>query len=355
MKLDLLSLEKGINEELSKQADAAIYNPSTTFSSPANTGPVYRDGLVTGLLDWSPEIGAALTGPWGWGVLGAGKLQGLIEKYAPETHKQWLDNSGWIYRGLNNMRHSHDAAVGVSRVGSKAIDAGGEILGEAINATGAPEAMKAMTNATSSTPGLQQVGDKIDSFGREAKNAGGWFPWLRQKAQESYDTGVKGISNALGGEAGRYLMPALGTGALVLGANYLLGGNKKRRYAGAHGQAPVINVNVGGGGQNPGMLNYSRSGVQSLGAPVNLSSSYGMDNKYGMDMVKHAFDVTELLTKAVQQRAINKAIDKFQEVPTQTESTPAEEEIEITSKYPEVAKLLKDEQNKAYLDRLLKE
>jgi hypothetical protein len=32
-----------------------------------------------------------------------------------------------------------------------------------------------------------------------------------------------------------------------------------------------------------------------------------------------------------------------------------EKEIELTSKYPEIAEILKNEQNKAYLERLLKE
>jgi hypothetical protein len=386
MQLDLLSLEKGINEELSKKANtgmltlpASSYIPSSITPPPTLPDEVYRDGFLTTGLKWLPEAGALAVnrianriapqafkylpraGSLGWGLLGTGKIQGLIEKYAPETHKEWLEQSGKgflppLYKWMDNSRHAHDFVVDSARVGSKAMDAGGEILGEVMNATGAPEATQAMDKATSSTPGLKQVSNSIDSFGREAKNAGGWLPWVRQKGQELYNAGVQGISNAVGGQAGRFIMPALGVGALTLGANYLLGGNKKRRYTGTHGQAPVVNVNIGGGGgQNPGMLNYSRSGVQSLSAPANLTSSYGMDNKYGMDMVKHAFDVTELLTKAVQQRAINKAIDKFQEVPTQTESTPAEEEIEITSKYPEVAKLLKDEQNKAYLDRLLKE
>jgi hypothetical protein len=354
MKLNFEALEQGLNEELDKQAQQG-------------------DGPITTALNWAPEgfmanavrkaaIGSRFS-PLALGVMGTGKVQGFIENHFPETHKSWVEQSGKgflppLYRWMDNARHVYGTTVDASRLGSNITDTATDMAKEIVNATGGPEATQALDNASqNSTPPLQQATNNVQKFQQHAKDHGGYWPYIKSLLSTGYDKAVQGVSDRLGEGTGRFLVPALGAGALILGANSLLGGRNKRNRYGGSGQAPVVNVNVGGAQQQqPGFFNYNRAGVQSLGSPVNVTSSYGMDNKYGMDMVKHASGVTELLAKAVQQRAINKAIDKFQEVPAHdAKEISPEEEIEITSKYPEVAKLLKDEQNKAYLDRILKD
>ena len=68
--------------------------------------------------------------------------------------------------------------------------------------------------------------------------------------------------------------------------------------------------------------------------------------------------VTDALTAAVRNRLANKAIDAVTLGPKAGDPlNPAGEDkkLEIISKYPEMAELLKKEENKAYLEKLLKE
>lgn len=385
MKLNFEALEQGLNEELAKQANVGMLGlPTSVYTQPSSVptappsvpnflGYQQGDGPVTTALNWLPEglmlnaAKKAVTGarfsPLALGVMGTGKVQGLIEKHFPDTHKEWLQQSGKgflppFYKWMDNARQAYGTAVGGSRLGSAGLDVGVDFAEDVVKATGGPEATQALDNASkNSTPTMQGLTNNLRSVQQEYKGTGGPINYIKNLLSTRYDKVVQGVSDRIGEGAGRFLVPALGAGALILGANSLFGGRNKRNRFGGSGQAPVVNVNVGGAQQQqPGFFNYNRAGVQSLGSPVNVTSSYGMDNKYGMDMVKHASGVTELLAKAVQQRAINKAIDKFQEVPAHdAKETSPEEEIEITSKYPEVAKLLKDEQNKAYLDRILKD
>jgi hypothetical protein len=82
-----------------------------------------------------------------------------------------------------------------------------------------------------------------------------------------------------------------------------------------------------------------------------------MDNKFGMDMVKHAGLVSTALGNVVKNRMANQAVDSLLHTTPKEErlSQPPQEEIEIAVKNPEVLKLLENEQNKAYLNRLLSE
>ena len=83
-------------------------------------------------------------------------------------------------------------------------------------------------------------------------------------------------------------------------------------------------------------------------------ASFGQD-KFGQ--IKQANIVVDSLANAVRSRMANKVIDKVVAPSSQEErpSERSEKEIELTSKYPEMSKLLEDKQNKAYLERLLKE
>jgi hypothetical protein len=345
MKLDFESLEKGINEELhSLQKDAGLFGTAGRLIAKGYNA--VAPAIKGGYNAVAPEVKD-------WWRFGGGKdAAKAVGEGATTVAKHVIDNPV-RYATIGGVAYAWDPVSQAYQVAKEGLGLAKDTLSNPMgNPAPTPEAGSNSAPEQSTGDWLKGIKEKIQDIRKD-----GLFPWMAGKANDLYSQGESGLNSMLGEGAGRVLMPALGMGALTLGANYLLGGNKKRRYAGGHGQAPVVNVNIGGGGQNPGILNYSRSGVQSLSSPVNLSSSYGMDNKYGMDMVKHASGVTELLTKAVQQRAINKAIDKFQEASLfpQHENSPEEEEIEITSKYPEVAKLLKDEQNKAYLDRILKD
>jgi hypothetical protein len=108
------------------------------------------------------------------------------------------------------------------------------------------------------------------------------------------------------------------------------------------GQGQNININVGGGGGQ----GHTPAFFNRVGDVNSLS-----DAKLGS--LKEA-GVADAVSKAIQTRAINKVLDKAEEE-GKTESRPSEKEVEITSKYPEMQKMLEDKQNKAYLERLLKD
>ena len=150
-----------------------------------------------------------------------------------------------------------------------------------------------------------------------------------------------------------------GGGGLLLGGlalNSLLGKKKERQYGPPQGGGQNININLGGGAA-PGMFGYHRAGVSSLGAPTGLTSNYGMDNKFGMDMVKHAGAVSTALGNVVKNRIANQAVDTLMNVKPESDRSHTEEQkkIELAVKDPEVLKLLENEQNQAYLNRLLSE
>jgi hypothetical protein len=106
------------------------------------------------------------------------------------------------------------------------------------------------------------------------------------------------------------------------------------------GGQPNINVNVPDNTPRS-VLNYDTTGVTDL------------DNMYS-GTTKRAF-VVDSLARAVQGRLANSVIDELTGQPKAEEPKPSAKELEISSKYPEMAKLLEDEQNKAYLQRLLKD
>jgi hypothetical protein len=61
--------------------------------------------------------------------------------------------------------------------------------------------------------------------------------------------------------------------------------------------------------------------------------------------------ISKALADAAKRRMANKVLDVVTPEDKAVEEKP--EELEITTKYPEMAKLLEDEHNKAYLQRLL--
>jgi hypothetical protein len=164
--------------------------------------------------------------------------------------------------------------------------------------------------------------------------------WLGEAT--GYNKANNFFQGALGPEVGKYVLPA-GLGALgAFGLGKLLfGGKKKRRFNGG-GNAP-ININIGGQGRLPGLLDYSGN-VGSLSSPSTL--------KYGSEKNAAIIDV---LANATKNRVANQLIDKVIASKQPEVAEVKEKELEIVSKYPEMAKLLEDEQNKAYLQKLMKE
>lgn len=140
------------------------------------------------------------------------------------------------------------------------------------------------------------------------------------------------INNVLGKGLGPYVLPLGAAGILA----YLMSGTKKKEESGAN-----VNINVGGGGGNPGFFNRSAIDVNSLANP-----------KFGSFIGKTA-GISDAVAKVINQRVINNVIDKTMDDEPKAQSKHSDKEIEITSKYPEMTEILKDEKNKAYLDRLL--
>lgn len=109
---------------------------------------------------------------------------------------------------------------------------------------------------------------------------------------------------------------------------------------------------------NPQMLQQNIMRPQQVHPQFIQHSPGTVGSLAKLSMLKKADPVSDILTKAVQNRIANNVIDKvIAGSPTSPQSPSSTEEkaIEITSKYPEMTDLLKDERNKAYLERLMKE
>ena len=84
-----------------------------------------------------------------------------------------------------------------------------------------------------------------------------------------------------------------------------------------------------------------QQGVHSLSSP-----------KVAQILEKRSDVITKALSDAAKRRMANKVLDVV--TPEEgTEEKRSPEELEVVTKYPELAKMLEDEQNKAYLNRLL--
>ena len=327
MKLDLDELKRGIDEvALGKEANeameaavrAAVKTPQAksfikeTLPNAAkwtyNNVPGVKQILSPFRLI-PPAIKGTAYGAAGYGtVVGAGTA---AEK-------------GWLGEGPRRF-------VGGSK---NAIEAANNIVGAVSG-----------SEATPTPPAAPGTTDPLP-FQKAVEVTKGWrddgvFPWLKNVS--GYNTVDNFIQSALGPEVGKHVLPA-GLGALgAFGLGKLLfGGKKKRRFNGGGGNAP-ININIGGQGRLPGLLDYSGN-VGSLSSPSTL--------KYGSEKNAAIIDV---LANATKNRVANQLIDKAIASKQPEVAEVKEKELEIVSKYPEMAKLLEDEQNKAYLQKLMKE
>jgi hypothetical protein len=65
--------------------------------------------------------------------------------------------------------------------------------------------------------------------------------------------------------------------------------------------------------------------------------------------------VLDAVQNTIRNRMINNVLDKVVPAKEKKETPKDEKEVELTSKYPEIATMLEDKHNKAYLERLLKD
>jgi len=143
--------------------------------------------------------------------------------------------------------------------------------------------------------------------------------------QNGVNAAREGISSAID-TAGQYLPQALG----------MLSGTGRSSIPGMPRGPLSINVSK----STPTMFSGALRGVNTMGEGLKLGAE------------KQA-DIFDAVGGVALRRTINKALDTAS-APAKLEA-PHEKELEIVSEYPEMAQLLKDKQNKAYLERLLKE
>jgi hypothetical protein len=160
--------------------------------------------------------------------------------------------------------------------------------------------------------------------------------------------GGLGLGTALGAgkliDAGRQTVEGLS--GLLPGALGLLGGSPATQTGGE--STGVLSNILSAIKAKPNLLNYDTASPHALGDAV---AGAGTPN---MGWSKNA-SITEAITKAVQTRAINDAMDKMLLAKQEAVPVAKDKELEITSKYPEMQSMLNDKQNKAYLESLLKE
>lgn len=155
---------------------------------------------------------------------------------------------------------------------------------------------------------------------------------LKDKMTDTYNNSLPGQV-----QSGLDNLGNIASSIAPLGLAAMMGGGMMGGGTGPQGQ--TINNYYGSQGSKPTIFNQSKASVGSLSSP-SIKTSGLVDTVAGV----------------VRNRAINNLIDKSVASEDQAEGTPeaAEKEVEITSKYPEMSKLLEDEQNKAYLQKLLK-
>jgi hypothetical protein len=129
----------------------------------------------------------------------------------------------------------------------------------------------------------------------------------------------------------------LAIGAMMLPS--LMNKGQQGGGGGGTGQPVVVNNYMG---PKPNALT-PRAGVTSLNDPF---------NKIGELADKKADVITKALADAAKRRMANRVLDTVA-APQENQHELKAEELEVVTKYPEMAKLLEDEQNRAYLNRLL--
>jgi hypothetical protein len=146
----------------------------------------------------------------------------------------------------------------------------------------------------------------------------------------------EGVQNLVG----KYALPALSIAALTA----LASGKKKNAQPAAGAGAPVINIH-----NNPG---DRRQRLLSDNPDVGSLSSY----KYASFLSKKADMITDTLVNVAKNRVANNMLDKMvSKKPKDDSEKSKNKEVELVSKNPKIKKLLDNEENKQYLEKLITE
>ena len=326
MKLDWTEIQKGVDEELQKSAalskEAGAYDKALLYGGKA--------------------LGAMAARPKTLAAAGALATPYIGEKIlSPETQSRYLDNSSLYSLANTGQRFIRGAGA----LGGAAYDVANSGAGAAGELSGA------MADFLPGTPkgkpgdglveGIQRTGTGIKNL---FSNLQGGVKGFREGLQNVkgqlgslYDSANTGISSALSGmgDAGKYL--PLGLGLLGGGLGGYLLSRKSNKGTGGYPQLPQSVVNINLGGRRGGLLDYDNAGVG------------------GLSSIK-AGSITDSLASAAGRRMADKVLNKAVGTPG-IESRPVQDPraVELTSKHPEIVEMLKNEQTKAYLEKLLKE
>jgi len=177
--------------------------------------------------------------------------------------------------------------------------------------------------------GAKLVGQGVDKVKSTVQKP---INYVKDEVADAYNNSLPGQA-----QAGLDNLGNIASSIAPLGLAAMMSGGMGGGGGGQQGQ--TVNNYYGNQGSRPTIFNQSKASVGSLSSP-SIKTSGLVDTVAGV----------------VRNRAINNLIDKSVASEDQAEGTPeaAEKEVEITSKYPEMSKLLEDEQNKAYLQKLLK-
>jgi hypothetical protein len=345
MKLDWTEIQKGVNEELEKSS-------SLNKEAFAGNMAIGAGRLLGGAARWAAPYLKKMVAPVGKFVVNNPKTTALggamAVPYAgekllsPEDQARFLENSSLYSLANTGQRFVR----GVGALGGAAYDAATSGAGAAGELSGA------MADFLPGTPeakpgdglveGIQRTGSGVKNL---FTNLQGGVKGFREGLQNIkgqlgglLDSANTGISSALSGmgDAGKYL--PLGLGLLGGGLGGYLLSRRGNKGAGGYPQLPqsVVNINLGGR-RRGGLLDYDDSGVGGL-------SSIKMGS------------ISDSLTSAIGRRMADKVLNNAVGAPG-PEAQPAQDPraLELTSKHPEIAEMLKNEQTKAYLEKLLKE
>lgn len=181
---------------------------------------------------------------------------------------------------------------------------------------------------------LSNLGDAISS---PFKAIGGAYDWAADKLDP-----LKPLRHAMS-DAGDFAKSVAPIGMAAVAGGGLLGG-------GGRGGGGTTNNYYGSAGSKGDLLNYNKAGVSTMGAP----------------RVKVGGFILDPLVAAAERRAANSVLNGITKTTPfgeyDSEATPAPpqpqkhkggtEQLQLISKYPELAKLLEDEKNKEYLAQL---
>lgn len=357
MKIDFDAIAEGYQTELSKTADAAT---DALRSVPGVGGHVPNSVLGGGISDsaigWARDLYDHPSKidvdkmPF-WEYINQGMYDNYNRKtllghlWAPVRHGLGMvANTGrYVGNALVNqtpLKGINDAVKGVSKVT--------DIVGGA--ATAAGNAMFPQ-GANDGQPGL------LDRLRRIVDDAQKNPEELKKLLPEIGGTILDKGKDYLSGNAspGAYILPALAAGGTAA-AIYRNRKNteEKRKALEAKTQAAAAKA------QQPGAQQHGPTHIHIHNSPYgyqrpSLASMAPQDDQSNekYSSLKSA-DMVDALASSVGRRMADKVLNHTAGQPQHHEEAK-EKQVEITTKYPEMEKMLKKKKNKEYLEKLLKD